>query len=77
MLSEKEAKHIADTIKESALQALHVESIERNPKTDGYQIICKYRGPTMKYEQHLFLHGMPLCIKKRYEWIRLYKLLKK
>jgi hypothetical protein len=75
MLSEKEAKHIADSIKDVALHMIHVESIEQNPKTDGYQIRCKYHGPTMKYGQQLFLHGMSLSIKKSYEWTRLYRLL--
>ena len=75
MLSEKEAEHIADTIKDAAFHMIHVESIEQNPKTNGYQIRCKYRGPTMKCGQQLFLHGMPLCIKKRYEWTRLHTLL--
>jgi len=75
MLSEKEAKRIADSIRNVAVDMIHVESIEQNPKTDGYQIKCKYHGPTMKCGQQLFLHGMPLYIKKSYEWTRLYRLL--
>ncbi len=75
MLSEEEAKHIANSIRDVALHMIHVESIEQNPKTDGYQVRCKYHGPTMKCGQQLFLHGMPLCIKKSYEWTRLYRLL--
>jgi hypothetical protein len=77
MLSDKEAKYIENSIEDVALHILHVESIERNPKTNGYQIRCKYNGPTFKYGQQLYLHGMPLCIKKSYEWTKLYKLFKK
>ncbi len=77
MLSEKEASYIADSIREIALQMIHVESIEKNPSTGNYQLRCKYHGPTMKYQQQLFLHGMSLCIKKSYEWERLYRLLMK
>lgn len=75
MLSEEEAKRIAESIKDSAVHMIHVESIEQSPKTNNYQVKCKYDGPTMKYGQQLFLHGMPLCIKKTYEWARLYRLL--
>ena len=77
MLSENETKHIVDSIRDVALHMIHVESIEQNPKTDGYQIRCKYHGPTMKCGQELLLHGMSLCIKRPYEWTRLYRLLKR
>jgi hypothetical protein len=75
MLSEIEAKRIANTINDVAFHKLHVESIEKNPKTNGYQIRCKYQGPTLKRGQQLILHGVPLYIKKSYEWTKLYRLL--
>ena len=75
MLSKEEANQIADSMKDVEPQVLHVEAIEQNARTNRYQIRCKYDGPTIKYRQQLFLHGMSLCIEKRYEWERLYKLL--
>jgi hypothetical protein len=75
MLSEIDAKRIANTINDVAFHKLHVESIEQNPKTNGYQIRCKYQGPTMKRGQQLILHGVPLYIKRSYEWTKLYRLL--
>ncbi len=77
MLSQEEAKHIADCIKDIDLHLIHVETIEKNTRTGNYQIRCTYRGPTMKYKQQLFLHGMSLCIKRSYEWKRLHRLLMK
>lgn len=77
MLSEEEARHIAVSINDNAIHMIHIESIELNTKTNNYQIRCKYQGPTMKYGQQLILHGMPLCIKRTYEWTRLYRLLMK
>jgi len=77
MLSKKEAIYIADAIRDVALHMIHIESIEKNPKTNGYQIRCKYHGPTFKYGQQLFLNGMSLYINQSYEWTRLYRLLMK
>lgn len=77
MLSEEEAKQIVDSMKEVNPQILHLEAIEQSARTKRYQIRCKYHGPTIKYRQQLFFHGMSVCIKKRYEWERLYRLLMK
>ena len=77
MLSEIEAKRIANTINDVAFYKLHVESIEKNSVTNGYQIRCKYQGPTVKRGQQLILLGVPLYIKKSYEWTKLYRLLMK
>jgi hypothetical protein len=77
MMTEEEAERIAEAIRGSAIDMLHVESVEQNPKTNRFQVRCQYNGPTFKYGQQIFLHGMPLYIKKSYEWARLYKLLNK
>ncbi len=77
VLSKEEAKKIADSIKDFEPQILQVEAIEQNVRTNRYQIRCKYHGPTIKYRQQLFLHGILLCIKRRYEWERLHWLLMK
>ena len=75
MLSKEEVKHIVNFIQDAHPPMLHLDFIERNSKTDGYQIKCKYKGPTMKYGQQLFLHEMSLYIKTSDEWTRLYKIL--
>jgi len=76
-LSEIEAKGIVNSINDVAFHKLHVESIEKNSRTNGYQIRCKYNGPTMKRGQQLILHGVALYINKSYEWTKLYRLLMK
>jgi hypothetical protein len=77
MMTEEEAKRIAEAIRGAAIDMLHVESVEQNPKTKRFQVRCLYNGPTFKHGQQLYLHGMPLCIKKSYEWTKLYRLLNK
>ena len=77
MMTEAEANHLAESIRSAALNEIHVATVEQNPSTRQYQVRCLYNGPTFKHGQQLYLHGMPLCIKKSYEWTNLYKLLKK
>jgi hypothetical protein len=77
MMTEVEANHVAESIRSAALREIRVATVEQNPRTKRYQVRCLYNGPTFKYGQQLYLHGMPLYIKKSYEWINLYRLLNK
>jgi hypothetical protein len=77
MMTEAEANYIAESIRSSALRGIRVATVEQNPSTKRFQVRCLYNGPTFKHGQQLFLHGMPLCIKKSYEWTKLSRLLKK
>jgi hypothetical protein len=77
MMTEEEANRIAEAIKDAATDVIHIESVEQNPKTNRFQVLCRYKGPTFKHGQQLFLHGMPICIKNSYEWTKLHTLLKK
>ena len=75
MMTEIEADRIAEAIRLVALQDMYVEAVEQHPETRKFQVRCRYTGPTFKYEQQLFLHGMPLCIQNSYEWKKLFKIL--
>jgi hypothetical protein len=77
MMTEEEAKRIAEAMRDVAIDVIHIESVEQNATTNRFQVRCRYKGPTFKHEQQLFLHGMPICIKRSYEWAKLYRLLKK
>jgi hypothetical protein len=77
MMSEAEANHIAESIRSAALREIRVATVEQNPSTKRFQVRCLYYGPTFKYGQQLYLHGMPLRIKKSYDWTKLYSLLKR
>jgi hypothetical protein len=77
MMTEAEANRLAESIRSAAFREIRMATVEQNPSTKRFQVRCLYNGPTFKYGQQLYLHGMPLCIKKSYEWTKLYRLLKK
>ncbi len=77
MMTEAEANRVAESIRNTALREIRIEAVELNPKTNRFQVRCLYNGPTFKHGTQLYLHGMPLCIKKSYEWTKLHRLLNK
>jgi len=71
-----EASNIAEAIRSTALQDMHVEAVEQDPETHTFYIKCRYNGPTIKHGQQLILHGVRLWIECPYnEWAALSRLL--
>ncbi len=71
-----EASNIAEEIRSTALQDMHVEAVEQDPETHTFYIKCRYNGPTIKHGQQLILHGVRLWIECPYnEWAALSRLL--
>ncbi|HLZ63457.1 MAG TPA: hypothetical protein VKR06_41520 [Ktedonosporobacter sp.] len=76
-MTEAEATALATTIGDAALQEVSVEAVEPHPLTGKFQVRCRYTGPTFRYQQQLFLHGMSFWIGAPHEWARMLKLVKK
>jgi hypothetical protein len=77
-MTEVEVNSIAEAIGDTALQDMHMEVVEQDPKTHTFYVKCRYDGPTIKHGQRLILHGMRLWIKCPYDdWAGLSKALKK